>query len=470
MSSSKQILAKLPPTHRLLTRLEQEFPQFKSEILKRLINDHLQLVRQNAEAFGLQNLTRQAIEEHLFKQLVNTIDHLERGSLRKVINATGVVLHTNLGRAPLNPDWMELLKEVSGYCNLELDLNSGKRGERNDHLDYLLQILTGAEAGFAVNNNAAAVMLMLNTLGYQKEVILSRGEMIEIGGSFRMPEVMKASGCILREIGATNKTHLRDYEEAINENTGAILICHPSNYEIHGFTHKPPLEDIVELAHAHNLPIIYDLGSGSMPETSHLAGGYELEVNQIVKAGVDLISFSGDKLLGGPQSGIIVGKREYVQRCAKNHLLRALRLDKLMIRLIQITLSQYLYNDTSQRLPAHQALKADESILQKRCETFLKSLEPTYQQLFEIVALPGRVGSGAYPLLPLPGVALRLKSGKIKAETFSKVLRQQEPPVVTYVENDQVVFDLRTVSPQEELLLKGSLEKALKTVLTTQER
>jgi len=465
MPSSKQLLSKLPSTHKLLTRLEKEFPHFKSEILKILINEKLDEVRENPESFKLEGLSREAIEFKLFDFLTHQIAALEKGSLHKVINATGVVLHTNLGRAPLNSYWIEQLKDVSGYCNLELDLKPGKRGQRNDHLGYLLHLLTGAEDGFAVNNNAAAVMLMLNTLGYQKEVILSRGEMIEIGGSFRMPEVMKASGCLLREIGSTNKTHLGDYAEAINENTGAILICHPSNYEIQGFTHKPALEEIVSLAHDHNLPVIYDLGSGSMPETSHLAGAYEPEVQKIVEAGVDLISFSGDKLLGGPQAGLIVGKKEYVQRCAKNHLLRALRLDKLMIRLLQIVLSQYFYNDTQARIPAHAALLEDQQSLKKRCEQFLNSLSSDLRPQFELEKMPGKVGSGAYPLLPLPGMVLKFVNSKIKAETLARSLRLQNPPVITYVEDDQVIVDLRTVLPEEEGLLKQSLEQALKALI-----
>ena len=461
MQTTKPLLARLPSTHKLLTRLEGQFPDFKSEILKILINEHLKKIRQNPSELNLAYLSREQIEQKLFDLLVEKVERLKIGTLHKVINATGVVLHTNLGRAPLNAQWMDALKEVSAYCNLELELQSGKRGQRNEHLGYLLHLLTGADDGFAVNNNAAAVMLMLNTLGYQKEVILSRGEMIEIGGSFRMPEVMKASGCILREIGATNKTHLRDYEEAINQNTGAILICHPSNYEIKGFTQKPKLEEIVTLAHDNNLPVIYDLGSGSMPETSHLAGGYELEVSTIVKAGVDLISFSGDKLLGGPQAGIIVGKSKYVQQCAKNHLLRALRLDKLMIRLLQIVLSQYLYKNTAERLPAHRALLVTEEVLEKRCKAFLESLKPEIRSYFEIIEMPGKVGSGAYPLLPLPGKVLRIKNKKIKAEKIARNLRLQNPPVITYVEDEQVIMDLRTVLPEEEELLKQSLEKAL---------
>ncbi|WP_456440978.1 L-seryl-tRNA(Sec) selenium transferase [Caldithrix abyssi] len=465
MQPSENFLKKLPSTHKLLSSLEDEFAEIKADILKKLINQHLEQARENPALLNLAEKSKDEIEIALRRRLSEALRALQRGTLQKVINATGVVLHTGLGRAPIAPSWMESLKEISAYCNLELDLASGKRGQRNDHLSYLLRLLTGAEDGFAVNNNAAAVMLMLNTLGYQKEVIISRGEMIEIGGSFRMPEVMKASGCILREIGSTNKTHLRDYEEAIHEQSGAILICHPSNYEVQGFTHKPALEEVVALAHDRGLPVIYDLGSGSMPETSHLAGGYEPEVNAIVRAGVDLISFSGDKLLGGPQAGIIVGKREYVQRCAQNHLLRALRLDKFMIKLLQQTLLQYFYKDSSQRILAHRALKASEQELKKRCENFLNSLQPEFRKFFQIETTPGRVGSGAYPLLPLPGAALRLQSEKIKASRFSKLMRLQEPPVITYIEDEQVVLDLRTVLPQDEPILKEKVEKTLKELL-----
>ncbi len=461
MSVNSSLLAKLPPTHRLLSTLEQKFPQIKNEILKIVITDQLERIRQNPELIPISDQSREAIEKKLLQDLQHQIITLQQGTLKKVINATGVVLHTNLGRAPLEPQWIAELQEVSGYCNLELNLDDGKRGQRNEHLRYLLHLLTGAEDGFAVNNNAAAVMLMLNTLGYQKEVILSRGEMIEIGGSFRMPEVMKASGCKLKEIGSTNKTHLKDYQQAISEQTGAILICHPSNYEIKGFTHKPELQEIVTLAHQHNLPVIYDLGSGSMSETAHLAGAYEPEVSTIVKTGVDLISFSGDKLLGGPQAGIIVGKQKYVQQCAQNHLLRALRLDKLMIRLLQITLTQYLYKNTSERIPAHRALLENKASLKNRCVNFLNALDARVKDFFEIVELPGKVGSGAYPLLPLPGTVLKLKNQKRQAQKIAQQLRLQNPPVITYIEDEQVVLDLRTVMPDDEPLLKQALENLL---------
>ncbi len=465
MASDSTLFKKLPATHILLKRLETEFPAIKPLILKRLIQRQLTTMRQNPQTFGLQNFSKEQIEEKLFVRLCADLEKLQKGSLQKVINATGVVLHTGLGRAPIDPRITETLTEVSRYCNLEFDLSSGKRGQRNDHIEYLLQILFGAEAGFAVNNNAAAVMLMLNTLGAGKEVILSRGEMIEIGGSFRLPEVMKVSGCILHEIGTTNKTHLRDYEKAINENTGAILICHSSNYSVEGFTHKPELKEIVQMAHGKGIPVIYDLGSGSTDETAHLFGGDEPEVVAILNAGVDLISFSGDKLLGGPQAGIILGKRAYVQRCAENHLLRALRLDKFMLKNIQLVLTRYLYNDVSERLQAHSALMADKRALQLRCQRFYRALPRQVQSYVAVVDSWGKVGSGAYPLLKLPSVALRVQLPDIGAQKLSEALRQAPTPVIGYIEDDALHLDLRTVSRDEESLLLKIFSDVLMNLL-----
>ena len=465
MSNKKERLKNLPATHSLLSALQEKFPTVKQELLKRLANRTLEALRKNPDLLPEQAIGKSEIEAFVLKRLIAEINALERGSLHKVINATGVVLHTGLGRAPIDPKLIAQLVEVSRYSNLEFDLETGKRGQRNNHLSKILQLLTGAEDGFAVNNNAAAVLLMLNTLGSGKEVILSRGEMIEIGGSFRLPEVMKAANCILHEIGTTNKTHLHDYEEAINENTGAILICHSSNFSVEGFTHKPALEEIVNLAHARGIPVIYDLGSGSTEETAHLFGGEEPEVTQILKANVDLVSFSGDKLLGGPQAGIIVGKREYVQRCAKNHLLRALRLDKFMIKTIQLILTQYLYEDVSQRLEAHRALMATEEEQIRRCERFYHLLPAQIQSCTTIKKSWGKVGSGAYPLLKLPSAVLEIRLPQIGAQKVSRALRLGSPPVISYIEDDAVCLDLRTVAEDEEPMLLNVLKETLSRLL-----
>ncbi|HGY55233.1 MAG TPA: L-seryl-tRNA(Sec) selenium transferase [Caldithrix abyssi] len=458
MTDLKQDFSRIPSVNRLLENLQAAFPRIKTTYLKRFVLDLLDEVRSHPQRFALQNSTKPELENRLLELLTERVRQIEAGSLKKSINATGVVLHTGLGRAPIHPDVIEDLKQVSRYANLEIELESGRRGERTDHLAPLLRVLTGAEDGLAVNNNAAAVMLMLNSVAKRKEVIISRGEMIEIGGSFRLPEVMKASGCKLKEIGATNKTHLRDYEEAISEKTGAILICNPSNYHISGFTHKPELDELVELAHRHNLPLLYDLGSGALYDT--LNGGEEGEplVEEVVAAGVDLISFSGDKLLGGPQAGLIVGRKKWVQKCAKNHLLRTLRLDKFIIKLLQSTLKQYLFADPPiQKLAAIEALAASVDSLKERCEDFIARLPESLRKQCRIVETSGKVGSGAYPVLALKTRAIRIQPSKGSAAALAKRLRLYKTPVFTYVDNDCVHIDLRTVSREEETVLQAAL-------------
>jgi len=456
------VLRKIPAVDTLLQRLSEDFPQIQPVYLKHMVVWHLNELRASAGKTKLLNQDKEVVFNSIINTLHSQINELLNGSLKAVINATGVVLHTGLGRAPLAPAIAKKMMQVSRYASLELDLHSGRRGQRNDHVSLLLRLLSGAEDGLAVNNNAAAVMLMLNTIGYRKEVILSRGEMIEIGGSFRMPEVMKMSGVKLREVGTTNKTHLNDYEEAISAKTGGILICHTSNYEIHGFSHKPPLKDIVALCRKYNIPLIYDLGSGSFAATARMENVTEPEVPEIVRAGVDLISFSGDKLLGGPQAGIIVGKRHWVQKCAKNHLLRALRLDKFILKALQETLLQYLYADgTKQRLAAHSALLAPAKELKGRCEQFVNKLPAALREQVRVIKSSGKVGSGAYPTVELPSYAVQILPFKITASRLAAALRKNDPPVIGYVADEKLHLDLRTVAEEEEQLLLEALEKSL---------
>ena len=294
-------------------------------------------------------------------------------------------------------------------------------------------------------------------------MILSRGEMVEIGGSFRLPEVMKNSGCKLHEIGTTNKTHLFDYEEAISTKTGAILICHTSNYEIKGFTYSPDLNEIVELARKHKIPVLYDLGSGSLIETKRFGSASEPEVSSIVEAGVDLVSFSGDKLLGGPQAGLIVGKKGWLQKCAKNHLLRALRLDKFMLKALQDTLINYLYNEESknQQLETIQTLTESAAHLLERCDKFLKQLPPNLKAEISITPTKGKVGSGAYPILELESFALKIRPLKMKANRLGRKLREANFPVITYITDEAVLIDFRAVSNREEEIVRSSLVEIL---------
>jgi len=430
--------------------------------LKRLIISEIEEVRQKPKKFKLDVLSKADFEEQFTRHLSDRLSGYLAGSLQPVINATGVVLHTGLGRAPISREIISQLHSVSRYSNLEVQLGTGRRGQRNDHLSSLLQLLTGAEDGLAVNNNAAAVMLMLNSLSRNKEVIISRGELVEIGGSFRIPEVIRSSGCKIKEIGTTNKTHISDYKDAISNRTGAIMICHPSNYAIQGFTQKPSVEEIVELGKLHDLPVIFDLGSGSIVDTKIFGSDSEPVVSGVVDQGPDLISFSGDKLLGGPQAGIIVGRKHQVAKCKKNQLLRALRLDKLMIKILQLVLTEYLFNESiPQKLDSLNALICTAEELKKRCEKLLSELPSEITKLCKLEKTTGRVGSGAYPVMDLETWIIRLRPKKMSANSLSRKLRQLKPAIFCYIDEDDVCIDLRAVTQEEE----GQIIRALTAVL-----
>ncbi len=459
MSNTGKIeLQKISSVNWFLEKLSGSFPGVDTQYIKRIIQMRLDDIRSRPNHYKISQKSRENLQDDIIITITTEIQALLKGSLTPVINATGVVLHTGLGRAPLNPELLKNLHQIGRYTNLEIQLENGRRGQRNDHLSRLLSILTGAEDGLAVNNNAAAVMLMLNSLANRKEVILSRGEMIEIGGAFRMPEVIKMSGCKLHEVGTTNKTHLDDYEKAINERTAAILICHPSNYEVKGFAQKPDLKEIIEIGKKYKIPVIYDLGSGSLLDTTKFGSDSEPVVSDIIAMDIDMVSFSGDKLLGGPQAGIIVGKRCWVQKCAKNHLLRALRLDKIMISLLQKTLIQYLEGDAVlQKLDALQSLTLNAEKLKIRCEKFTEKLPESVKKIIKIIPSSGKVGSGAYPLMPLPSYVLQIKSEDLRPDKLAKKFRTRAVPVFVRLEDESVLIDLRTVSSEEEAELKSAL-------------
>ncbi len=453
------MLEKLPSVHGLLSALQKDFPEVKPRVLTAFIQRRVEEVRRNPHKFALDKTDKDAFHELFYQQIRQALARLLAGSLKQVINATGVVLHTNLGRAPLYGGIARKWNETLRYTNLEINLESGKRGQRNDHLNPLLQLLTGAERGLAVNNNAAAVMLMLNTTGNRKEVILSRGEMVEIGGSFRLPEVMKISGCKLKEVGTTNKTHFTDYQQALSAKTGAILICHSSNYEIRGFTSKPPLEKLVTLARQNGVPLIYDLGSGLADALPFDTTYPEPLIREVVAAGVDLVSFSGDKLLGGPQAGLIVGREDWVKKCEKNHLLRALRLDKMMITALQETLIRHCYQ--APELPGPDALSQSAEALRSRSEAFVARLADSVRNDCKVVDSKGKVGSGSYPTYELPSAAIKVQRKKSSASALAKAFRLATPAVIGYIENDAFYLDLRAVSTAEEETLRNVVEQVL---------
>jgi L-seryl-tRNA(Ser) seleniumtransferase len=385
-----------------------------------------------------------------------------------LINATGVVVHTNLGRSPLsNRVAQRILDIATSYSNLEYDLEQGKRGKRNAHLKSLMEELTGAESVLAVNNNAAGVLLALGTLAKGKEVIVSRGELIEIGGSFRIPEVMAQSGAILREVGATNRTHPHDYERAINENTALILKVHTSNYRIVGFTREISLEELVQIGKQHDLPTMMDLGSGCLVDLSAFGLSDETTVQEVISKGIDVVSFSGDKLLGGPQAGILAGKRELIDRMSINPLARALRMDKLTLAGLEATLQEYARQaDPATSIPALAMITKGIDELMSEAQKISSSLESELQDRAQIVIEQGagRVGGGALPTSDLIGPRICIRPRDFSASRLENALRRGNPPVITIIKDDYVMIDPRTLLDNQANLISPLVGRAFEQI------
>jgi L-seryl-tRNA(Ser) seleniumtransferase len=374
-------------------------------------------------------------------------------NLRTVINATGVVIHTNLGRSLLPTAALEMLGRIgTSYSNLELNLATGKRGSRYSLVEELLCELTGAEAALVVNNNAAAVLLVLDTLAKDREVIVSRGQLIEIGGSFRIPEIMARSGAKLVEVGATNRTHLRDYENAIGEDTALLLKVHASNFRVIGFTSEVALEDLLSLAGRYSLPVMEDLGSGSLLDLSKYGLCKEPTVQEVVKAGVDVVTFSGDKLLGGPQAGLILGKRPIIEQIKKNPLNRALRIDKFTLAALEVVLRFYFEEEKAIRhIPTLHMLTIDPRLLKKRAKRLAGRLRKKIGSncLVSLRQTEARVGGGALPEEPLPSWAVALQPVSISLVEMEERFRQGRIPVIGRIDQDAFLLDMRTVADAE---------------------
>jgi L-seryl-tRNA(Ser) seleniumtransferase len=392
------------------------------------------------------------------------VERILSRSLQPVINATGVILHTNLGRAPLTETVVdEFRRSATQYSNLEYDLETGTRGKRDVHTSQLLTRLSGAEAAIVVNNCAAAVLVTLAALARGGEVIVSRGELIEIGDGFRIPEIMEQSGAILREIGTTNRTHIKDYENAISEKTRLLLRVHPSNFKVTGFTDKPALEELVALSQRSGLPLVEDLGSGCLVDLSG-HGVSEPTVKQSVEAGVSLVMFSGDKLLGGPQAGIIAGKKELIARVRRYPLFRALRVDKLTIAALEATLGAYL-RAAWDEIPAIRMIRATPQELKRRAENFIRELRPELpldEVEIEVADGSSLAGGGSTPSQSLPTKIIRIASARYSATRLEQRLRRAPGiSVIARVEDDRLVLDLRTVFPEQEPLLVKTLVAVL---------
>ncbi len=384
---------------------------------------------------------------------------LEPG-LRRVINATGVVLHTNLGRAPV---WREALDAAveasSGYCNLEFRLEEGVRGSRQEHLEPLLCSLTGAEAALVVNNNAAAVLLVLAALARGREVVVSRGQLVEIGDSFRLPDIMAQSGAVMVEVGTTNRTRLSDYSNAVGPDTALLMKIHQSNFRIVGYSEDVPLQELVELGRQHFVPVVEDLGSGSLVGLEPLGLAGEHTAAQSVAQGADLVTFSGDKLLGGPQAGIIVGGREYVDEVRGHPLARAVRIDKMTAAALEVTLRAYLDPDQAwSSIPGLRMLSEDPGAVRSRANRLKRLLEREGLQL-ECAVVPemSRAGGGSLPTAEIPTYCLSVSHASLSNAALEEKLRKGEPPVLARIKDERILFDLRTVSDQEVSLLAGAI-------------
>jgi len=392
----------------------------------------------------------------LFGAAESTLEGWLAPTLVPVINATGVIIHTNLGRAPLSMDARRAIERAAaGYSTLEYNLARGKRGKRQVHAEVLLTRLTGAEAAMVVNNNAAAVLLALSALAKRQEVIIPRSQLIEIGGGFRIPAVMKQSGAKLVEVGTTNRTHLRDVEEAITDRTALLLQVHHSNFKLVGFTTEPELADLADLAHSHSLPILNDLGSGTLLDTARFGLGHEPTIPECLSAGADVVSFSGDKLLGGPQAGILVGRADLIARMRKHPLARAIRPDKLCLAALSATLGHYLRGEAETRVPVWRMISADPVELKSRAHAWAEQVGGD--------VLPGRstVGGGSLPEESLPTYVLAIAPRHPAALT--RKLRLLNPPIIARIEKERVLFDPRTVLPEQDTVFLDGLKQLLHT-------
>jgi L-seryl-tRNA(Ser) seleniumtransferase len=408
-----------------------------------------------------------SVKEDLIVQLVlNLIEDSSTPNLRPVINGTGVVLHTNLGRALLSQRAQQNITEIiKGYCNLEFNLSTGKRGSRYSAVEELLTKLTGAEAALVVNNNASAVLLALGAMAKGKEVIVSRGQLVEIGGSFRIPEVMEQSNAKLVEVGATNKTYPNDYERGITEETSLLLNVHTSNYRIVGFTRETTVEELVELGQRYNLPVMSDLGSGFLVDLAKFGLPKEPTVQEVVKAGADVVTFSGDKLLGGPQAGVIVGKKSYIEKMKRNPLTRAVRIDKFTVAALEATLRDYLDPEKALvNIPTLRMLTESKESLQQRAGVLADKLINPLHEYADVTFEEGfsQVGGGAMPTADMPTGMVAIKPKQITVENLVHKLRCGTPPVVGRVQADRLLLDIRTLQQADTEPLLTALLRAMR--------
>ena len=459
---SKQLLSQIPAINKilLLDEVKSLIQEYSEVGVKSAIKNYIDEIKQeilNEELHEVPSL------EKIVEVVTQIVKCEDKNSLRRVINATGTILHTNLGRSLLSQKIKENIESVAfNYSNLEFDIDNKKRGSRYVHLIDIIKKLTGAEDVLVVNNNAAAVLLTLNTLVKDKEIVVSRGELVEIGGAFRIPEIIKLSGGTPVEVGTTNKTHLKDYENAITDNTGALLKVHTSNYKIVGFTKEVSNEEISYLARENELVSINDLGSGQFVDFSRFGLPYEPTVKEVLDSGIDIVTFSGDKLLGGPQAGIIVGKKEYIEQMKKNQLTRALRVDKMTLAALEATLKLYLdEKEALEHIPTLHMISLSKERLFAKADVFNIRLSDLDFKI-TIAEDKAEVGGGSYPASYLDSVVVKLEHPRLSATDIERRLLEVEIPIITRIKDNELIFDMRTLRTREFDLVKQALIEVAK--------
>lgn len=459
---SKHLLSQIPAINKilLLDEIKELINTYTEVAIKSAIKQYIEEIKQailNEELSEVPSLSK------IVGEVARIVEKEDKNSLRRVINATGTILHTNLGRSLLSEKIKENIESVAfNYSNLEFDIDNKKRGSRYVHLIDIIKKLTDAEDVLVVNNNAAAVLLTLNTLVKDQEIIVSRGELVEIGGAFRIPEIIKLSGGVPVEVGTTNKTHLKDYENAISEETGALLKVHTSNYKILGFTESVSNEEISYLARENELVSINDLGSGQFVDFSKFGLPYEPTVKEILDNGIDIVTFSGDKLLGGPQAGIIVGKKKYIEKMKKNQLTRALRVDKMTLASLEATLKLYLdEKEALEHIPTLHMISLSKERLFGKADV-LKTKLSNLDFDIRIEEDKAEVGGGSYPASYLESVAVKLTHRKLHATEIERRLLEVEIPIITRIKDNSIILDMRTLRTREFDIVKAALEEVTK--------
>ncbi len=471
MSKNKNLFTLIPKVDELLEEknIKKLLDIMPRKLVVDAIREEVELLRNGIRENSLNEEEVNKRNLSLPNRIVDRANRKNSLKLKRVVNGTGVVIHTNIGRSLISDDVMENVKEIAvNYSNLEYDLENGMRGSRYSHVEDIIVEITGGESAMVVNNNAAAVMLVLSTMAKDREVIVSRGELIEIGGSFRIPDVMEQSGATLVSVGTTNKTHLWDYENAINEETAALLKVHTSNYRILGFTSSVSSEELSTLKQKYDVPIIEDLGSGVLIDLSKYGLEYEPTVQDSIKNGVDVVTFSGDKLLGGPQAGIIVGKKEYIEAMKRNPLTRAFRVDKFTLSALEATLRLYLDESTAvEKIPTLRMLSASIEELEDKAKSLYELLVNNIKCekcKVEIVDDYSEVGGGSLPLEKMPTKCIMLTLNDLSISEFERYLREYKIPIIARVYKERVFIDLRTVKEDEFNLVVDGIVYGLEGV------